>query len=130
MRHKIDMELIIGQTLRFGVIISILLIVVGVVVLFIQGQSNGISLDKLSMINSTVNSSSINVNQMLLNFSFNGLNFIILGLLTLIATPIARIILGIASFAMEKDKLYVIITVIVLFNLIFSIFILPAIIHI
>jgi len=82
------------------------------------------------MINSTVNSSSINVNQMLLNFSFNGLNFIILGLLTLIATPIARIILGIASFAMEKDKLYVIITVIVLFNLIFSIFILPAIIHI
>jgi Predicted membrane protein len=130
MRHKIDMELIIGQTLRFGVIISILLIVVGVVILFIQGQSNGISLDKLSMINSTVNSSSINVNQMLLNFSFNGLNFIILGLLTLIATPIARIILGIASFAMEKDKLYVIITVIVLFNLIFSIFILPAIIHI
>jgi len=47
------------------------------------------------------------------------LNFIILGLLTLIATPIARIVLGIVSFAMEKDKLYVIITVIVLFNLIF-----------
>jgi len=67
---------------------------------------------------------------MLFNFSFNGLNFIILGLLTLIATPIARIVLGIVSFAMEKDKLYVIITVIVLFNLIFAIFLLPAIIHI
>ena len=130
MRNKVDMELIIGQTLRVGVIISILLIVIGVVILFIQGQSSGISLEKLSMINSTVNSSSLNVPQMLFNFSFNGLNFIILGLLTLIATPIARIVLGIVSFAMEKDKLYVIITVIVLVNLIFAIFLLPAIIHI
>jgi len=61
MRNKVDMELIIGQTLRVGVIISILLIVIGVVILFIQGQSSGISLEKLSMINSTVNSSSLNV---------------------------------------------------------------------
>jgi Protein of unknown function (DUF1634). len=64
MRNKVDMELIIGQTLRVGVIISILLIVIGVVILFIQGQSSGISLEKLSMINSTVNSSSLNVPQM------------------------------------------------------------------
>jgi len=45
MRNKVDMELIIGQTLRVGVIISILLIVIGVVILFIQGQSSGISLE-------------------------------------------------------------------------------------
>jgi uncharacterized membrane protein len=37
------------------------------------------------------------------------------------------VVLGIAQFAKERNKLYTVITVIVLFNLMFAIFILPVI---
>src|SRR4051812_40156145 len=45
-----------------------------------------------------------------------------LGVVILIATPIARIVFSVFAFAIEKDYLYVVITVIVLFIIIFSIF--------
>ncbi|MEM3209669.1 MAG: DUF1634 domain-containing protein, partial [Saccharolobus sp.] len=54
-----------------------------------------------------------------------GLDYIYFGLMILIATPIARVLLGIMQFLKEKNKLYAIITTIVFFNLMFSIFILP-----
>jgi uncharacterized membrane protein len=43
-----------------------------------------------------------------------------LGLLFLIATPVARVILSIWGFAAERDRMYIIFTVIVLVILIFS----------
>jgi uncharacterized membrane protein len=43
-----------------------------------------------------------------------------LGLLLLIATPVARVIFSVASFAMERDWLYVSVTVIVLILLLYS----------
>jgi uncharacterized membrane protein len=49
--------------------------------------------------------------------------------MVLIATPVLRVALGIASFAMEKDWLYVFITTVVFINLMLAIFILPSIMH-
>jgi uncharacterized membrane protein len=43
-----------------------------------------------------------------------------LGLLVLIATPIARVVLSVVGFAGEKDRLYVIVTSIVLVILLYS----------
>jgi uncharacterized membrane protein len=43
-----------------------------------------------------------------------------LGLLVLIATPIARVAFSIAAFALEKDRTYVIVTTIVLSILMYS----------
>jgi uncharacterized membrane protein len=40
--------------------------------------------------------------------------FIMLGLLVLIATPIVRVLLSVALFAIERDTFYVVITLIVL----------------
>lgn len=57
------------------------------------------------------------------------LSFIILGLMVLIATPVLRVALGIASFAMERDWLYVFITAVVFINLMLAIFVLPSIMH-
>lgn len=45
-----------------------------------------------------------------------------LGLLLLIATPVARVALSLLSFAMERDWLYVIITLVVLGVLVASLF--------
>jgi uncharacterized membrane protein len=49
-----------------------------------------------------------------------GRSIIQLGLLFLIATPVARVIFSIWGFAAERDRMYVIFTVIVLAILIFS----------
>jgi uncharacterized membrane protein len=51
---------------------------------------------------------------------WRGRGLIQLGLLFLIATPIARVAFSIAGFAIERDRMYVIFTVIVLLILLFS----------
>jgi uncharacterized membrane protein len=52
--------------------------------------------------------------------NYRGRGLIQLGLLLLIATPIARVAFSIAGFAIERDKLYVIFTIIVLIVLLYS----------
>ncbi len=47
---------------------------------------------------------------------------LMLGVLLVIATPVARVVLSLAAFAMEKDRLYVLITGIVLAILCYSLF--------
>lgn len=49
-----------------------------------------------------------------------GRGLIQLGLLLLIATPIVRVFLSIVGFAIERDRLYVVFTVIVLMVLLYS----------
>jgi uncharacterized membrane protein len=46
---------------------------------------------------------------------------ILIGLLTLIATPVARVIFALAAFALEKDYAYMVITAAVLLVLLYSI---------
>jgi uncharacterized membrane protein len=52
--------------------------------------------------------------------TFHGRNIIQLGLLLLIATPVARVAFSVIAFALEHDRLYVVITLIVLAVLLFS----------
>lgn len=52
--------------------------------------------------------------------SLHGRNLIQLGLLLLIGTPIARVAFSVVAFAYERDRLYVVITLIVLAVLLFS----------
>jgi uncharacterized membrane protein len=53
---------------------------------------------------------------------FHGRGFIQLGLLLLIATPVARVAFAVWGFAQEKDKMYVGITLLVLAILLYSLF--------
>ena len=50
----------------------------------------------------------------------SGRGIIQLGLLFLIATPVARVVFSIWGFAEERDRMYVVFTVIVLAVLLFS----------
>lgn len=51
-----------------------------------------------------------------------GRGWIQLGLLVLIATPIARVVFSVAGFILERDRLYVAFTLIVLAVLLYSLF--------
>ena len=52
---------------------------------------------------------------------WRGRGIIQLGLLVLLATPVARVLFSIVAFAMQRDRLYVGITVVVLAVLLYSI---------
>ena len=52
--------------------------------------------------------------------AFQGRGLIQLGLLLLIATPVARVAFSVAAFAIERDWLYVVVTLIVLAVLVYS----------
>jgi len=52
--------------------------------------------------------------------SFRGRNIIQLGILLLIATPVARVAFSVVAFTLERDWLYVVVTLVVLAVLLFS----------
>jgi uncharacterized membrane protein len=52
--------------------------------------------------------------------SFRGRNIIQLGLLLLVATPVVRVAFSVVAFALQRDRLYVAVTLIVLAVLVFS----------
>jgi uncharacterized membrane protein len=52
--------------------------------------------------------------------TFHGRNIIQLGLLLLIATPVARVAISVVAFAIQRDRLYTAITLFVLAVLIFG----------
>ncbi|AKA73373.1 DUF1634 domain-containing protein [Saccharolobus solfataricus] len=124
-----DFNNIIGNTLRIGVIISAIIIIFGVALLFVNNGSNGFTITQISSSNSIVNSSIFKPSEIFSGLpKLYGLDYIYLGLMVLLATPVLRVLLGIAQFASERNKLYTIITIIVFFNLMFAIFLLPIII--
>ncbi|BFH72774.1 DUF1634 domain-containing protein [Sulfurisphaera javensis] len=120
-----DLNDVIGYALRIGVIISVILIIIGLA--FLSGNRD---FSELVSPTSRVNTSVINPTKVPISaFSGNGLDLILLGLMVLIATPVIRVLIGIIQFAKERNILYTIITIIVFFNLMLAIFILPLFIH-
>ena len=53
-------------------------------------------------------------------FGLSGRGIIQLGLLLLIATPVARVVFSVVAFAVERDRLYVVVTLVVLAILLYS----------
>lgn len=107
-------ELIISHTLRLGVSLSFGLIVLGTVLMFIHHPEylrSGESLQQLMHPQRTPNS----LAQVARDIgSFRGRGIITLGLLVLILTPVVRVIISIAAFAFQGDRLYVGMTIVVL----------------
>jgi len=111
------LETIIGNLLRTGVIIAASIVFLGgLIYLYRHGFTTAnykvfqrVPYD-LCSVNGILESA----------FSFHGRGFIQLGLLLLIATPIARVIFSIFAFARQRDTLYAIVTSIVFFILIYS----------
>jgi uncharacterized membrane protein len=106
-----DIEVFIGNLLRAGVIISSSIIIIGgIIYLFGQGGHLPDYQDFRGL-----SSSFHSLPEVLQGvLKGNGGSIIQLGVLVLIATPIARIVFSIFGFLQEKDRLYIFITLIVL----------------
>lgn len=111
--EMLDVEQIIGQLLRIGILISVIIMLIGIFLLFVTGKSgypeNSYPVSLSEIINGC--------------FNLKPFAFMMLGLFCLILTPVLRVLASIVAFAIEKDYLYVVITIFVLLILIIAIFV-------
>lgn len=111
-------ERIIGNLLRIGVTAAALVVLFGGILLILGHSESATDLHifrgepkDLRTVSGVLRDA----------MHFQALGTIQLGLLLLVATPIARVIFSAVAFAIQRDFLYVAITLIVLFVLMFSI---------
>jgi len=120
-KDKIDLNPAISNVLRYGVLISSVLILIGVVGILIRGMDS-VSINQLVI--QHIGRPTLNLRTLAYGvMRFDPIYIIQLGLLVLLATPILRVAISIALFAFENDWKYVIITITVLCVLLFSIFV-------
>lgn len=129
MAKQLDLDIVTSYTLKIGVVTSILLILTGIILLFTRNGGMGYSLSYLSNYTSTLSSSGIDLSGIPQGiFSLDGIYYITLGLWILIFTPISVVVIAIIDFFREKNRLYLIMSIIVLFNLFFAMIIVPRLI--
>lgn len=106
-----DMQVVIGWVLRLGVIVSISIVFIGgVIYLMRHGHevADHRQFKGVPAFISTVGGVFRGV------FALRGQAIIQLGIALLIATPVLRVMFSAIGFVMEKDKLYVFISLLVL----------------
>ena len=106
-----DLERVIGYLLRYGVLLSSLIVLAGGIVYLIR---HGGQLPQYREFRGEPDKMKNPVPMWKAIVNGEGRPLIQLGLLVLIATPIARIVFSIFGYLMEKDYLYIMITCIVL----------------
>jgi uncharacterized membrane protein len=111
------LETIIGQLLRAGVLLAAATVLLGGVFYLAGHHAERISYQTFvaggpdtRTLDGIVRSAA----------HFESLGIIQFGLLLLIATPVARVALAIVGFALERDRLYTVVSVIVLLILLAS----------
>jgi uncharacterized membrane protein len=116
--NDLRIEEFLGQLLRVGVGLAALVVLAGGI-LYLRSAPSAVPDYKIfhgqpaefTSVRQTIQGSA----------EFEPLAIIQLGLLLLIATPVARVVFSIAGFAMERDWLYIGVTIVVLALLLYSI---------
>jgi uncharacterized membrane protein len=105
-----DMQAIIGWVLRIGVIVSVSVVIFGGIIYLYRHGS-----EAPNHKNFIAQPSFVQLNGIIQGIiDFHGRSIIQAGIILLIATPILRIVFSTISFALERDRLYVTISLLVL----------------
>ncbi len=121
------MTAVVGNVLRYGVLISAIIIVFGTVEL-IAASGNSDVLGSIVYNPDKIPHGNFDVSLSGLLSGLEGLQpyaLIELGAIVLIATPVSRVLISVLLFAAEGDKLYVVVTAVVLILLLFSLLATP-----
>ncbi len=106
-----DMQAVIGYVLRAGVVISISVVFIGGMIYLFRHGSSIADYRQFKGVPAFVHSISGIIRGILTG---RGRAIIQAGIILLIATPVVRIIFSAIGFVLEKDWLYVVITLLVL----------------
>ncbi len=128
---RVDLKFInmTSSLLKYGVFISIALLILGLILIFIHGGGLGVSINRIIDPNGHVDTSTITIMSVVIgDIKLDGLSLMLTGLLVLIAIPVIMVALNLIRFAMERDVLYTVLAAITLINLFLAIFVLPTLI--
>ena len=118
-RTRMDqrLEIIIGHTLRIGVMTAAAMVLIGGVLYLVQHGSTAPDYHAFQ----TASTPAHDLSGIVRNIrSLQSYGIIQLGLLVLIATPILRVVVSVIAFALERDVLYIVATLTVLAVLLYS----------
>lgn len=106
-----QLETIIGNLLRTGVLLAAAIVLAGAGLYLAQHHS-----DRVNYHTFVAGPQSIRAVSAIVHSAahLNSEGLIQLGLLLLIATPVARVVMAVVGFALERDRLYVVVSLIVL----------------
>lgn len=111
----------ISWVLRGGVTISIVVVLAGMIITFVHHPEYFRSRPALGALTNPGTSYPSTISAVIEGVrEVRGQAIVTLGLLLLIATPVARVAVSIAVFVIERDRLYVVITTVVLGLLLLS----------
>ncbi|TXF79360.1 DUF1634 domain-containing protein [Chryseobacterium sp.] len=116
-RHFTDLDLnrSIGNLLRLGVMISVVVSLFGFIKLFLEGFKMPKNYESLENRGGNI------LHDFWISLGkFEGMAIIQLGILILIFTPLMRIIFALIGYLKEKDYTYVVVSLIVLGIMVFS----------
>ncbi len=122
LRDPESMSVVIGTLLRYGVVLSAIIVIAGTIRL---ATASGLS-DTNGLFAYSADTIPHGTFSLSVSGFFNGLaaldpySLIELGVMVLIATPVARVTASVLLFAAERDRIYVVITAVVLGLLLFS----------
>ena len=112
-----QVEKIVGNLLRSGVIAAAIVVLAGGIIYLIRYGGN---LPDYSIFKGEPAEFRSMEGIIKAAFALRSRGLIQLGLLLLVATPVARVAFSIFAFALQRDRIYVVITLIVLGVLIYS----------
>ncbi|HEX5437679.1 MAG TPA: DUF1634 domain-containing protein [Gemmatimonadaceae bacterium] len=113
------MEQLIGNLLRVGVLVAAIVVLVGGVLYLIQHGGGAPAYHVFQGEPAALRS----LHAIVLGAATLQSRWVIqLGLILLIATPVARVAFSLVAFAVQRDKMYVVVTAIVLGVLVYSLF--------
>jgi len=111
------LEIIIGQLLRTGVLLAAAIVFIGGTLYLVQQKAVPVNYKTFAAGGPEVRTLP-GIVRSALHLESAGL--IQLGLLMLIATPVSRVVLAVVGFALERDRTYTIVSLIVLIILVLS----------
>jgi len=112
-----EIEQVIGRLLQFGVLLAAAVTLLGGVMLLLHHGSTAVSYSIFQGEPAYLRSLTAIVRAA---FAGDAMAVVQFGLLLLIATPVARVAFTLVAFAVQRDRLYVLVTTIVLALLLYG----------
>lgn len=122
-RHLERVERVISVLLRVGVVVSLLVVVAGTVVSFVHHPAYLYSATDLGYLTKPGGAVPRTLGDVAAGVrAGRGQAIVVAGLLLLVATPVLRVAVAVAAFLLQKDRVFALITAVVLALLLLSFF--------
>ena len=117
----------LSALLTAGILLSSALMLIGLGAILAQNGANGYTISELVSHNSIVNTRSLTIGAAFSHLS--GITAIYLGIMVLVSLPVLTVASLLIRYVSRKDHLFIAISTVVLFDMLFAIFVIPYFLH-